>query len=133
MALRYSSHNIHVQAKEAEQAGETDAAIKLYLQAIKSNPLDDLAYNRLMVQLRKRKEYKEEIKVIKTAISSHQDEAREQQQQWLKRNKKTARTATALVKSLGMVDRKGLPNVETRQLSAWKKRLALIQKKTKGA
>ena len=131
MAVKYSSRNLHVQAKEAEQAGEASAAAKIYSQALKNDPMDDIAYNRLMVYYRRQKDYKMELKIIQTAIAAHLRHAQETGQQWLKKNKKTARTAKALVKSLGLVDRKGLPKLETRQLATWRKRMTVVRKRMK--
>lgn len=131
MAVKYTSQNLHVRAREAEQAGETDTAEKLYKQALKNDPLDDLAWNRLMVTYRRRKDYKQEQQIIKAAIAAHVQHAQDDQAAWLKRNRKTARTAKALVKSLGLLDRKGMPKLETRQLEAWRKRLTLVNKRIK--
>lgn len=133
MAVTFSSHNVHVQAKEAEQAGEIDQAIKLYQQAIKNQPLDDLAYNRLMVNYRKRKDYKKEEETINAAIASHLRSAKESQMTWLNSNKKTARTAKSLAKSLGFLDKKGTPKLETRQLATWRKRLTVVKKRLQQA
>lgn len=133
MAVRYSSRNLHVQAKEAEQAGEAGQAIELYQKALKKDPMDDLAYNRLMVNYRRGKQYRKELQIIQAAIAAHLKNAQETQQQWLKRNKKTARTAKALIKSLGLVDPKGLPKLETRQLNTWRRRLAVVRKRLKNA
>ena len=133
MAIRYTSRNLHVQAKEAEQAGEADTAADLYRRALKADPLDDIAYNRLMVYYRRRKEYKKEQQLIQEAIASHLKQAHTAQTDWLKRNKKTARTAKALVKSLGLVDRKGIPKLETEILRKWRKRLAVVKKRLASA
>lgn len=133
MAIRYSSHNLHVKAKEAEQAGESDTAADLYRKALKADPMDDLAYNRLMVYFRRKKDYKKELQLIQAAIKAHLQHAQQNQQQWLKRNKKTARTAKALVKSLGLVDRTGAPRLETRQLNTWRKRMTVVRKRLKQA
>lgn len=129
MAVRYTSRNLHVRAKQAEQAGEPEEAVKLYNQALKNDPTDDLAYNRLMVYYRRKKDYKKELSIIQSAIASHLRHAQETGQQWLKKNKKTARTAKALVKSLGLIDKKGTPKLETRQIAAWRKRLTVVRKR----
>lgn len=129
MAVSYTSRNLHVRARQAEQAGEPEEAARLYTQALKNDPMDDLAYNRLMVYYRRKKDYKAELRIIQSAIASHIRHAQESGQQWLKKNKKTARMAKALVKSLGLVDRKGMPKLETRQLAAWRKRLAVVRKR----
>lgn len=129
MAPRYTSRNLHVQAREAEQAGEADTAADLYKQALKTDPLDDIAYNRLMVYHRRRKEYRKEKQLIEAAIAAHLKQAHTAQADWIRRNKKTARTAKALVKSLGLVDRKGAPKLETEILRKWRKRLTVVRKR----
>ncbi|MBO9633099.1 MAG: hypothetical protein J7578_08265, partial [Chitinophagaceae bacterium] len=83
MALRYSSQNLHVQAHEAEQAGERDTAAKIYQRAIRVDPMDDHAYNRLMVYYRRKKEYRKELQIIQTAIGAHLKHAHEEQMDWL--------------------------------------------------
>ncbi|AXY74121.1 tetratricopeptide repeat protein [Paraflavitalea soli] len=129
MAVRYSSHNLHVRAKEAEQAGEPAQAVKLYTQALKNDPMDDISYNRLMVHYRRQKDYQKELKIIQAAIAAHLHHAQQTGEQWLKKNKQTARTARALVKSLGLVDRKGMPKLETRQIETWQKRMGIVRKR----
>jgi len=131
MAVKYSSHNLHVRARQAEQAGEAEEAVSLYNQALKNDPMDDLAYNRLMVYYRKRKEYRKELKMIQVAIAAHVRHAQDTGNLWLKKNRKTARTAKALVKSLGLLDRKGIPKLETRQIAAWRKRMTVVRKRLK--
>ena len=131
MATRHTSRNLHVRAKEAEKQGDTAEAVKYYYQALKNDPTDEIAYNRLMVYYRRRKEYKKELQVIQSAIASQQRHAQDFQQGWMRRNKKTARTAKALAKSLGLIDRKGMPVLETRQLDSWRKRLNVVRQRLK--
>lgn len=131
MATRYTSRNLHVRAKEAEKQGDTAEAVKYYYQALKNDPTDQLAYNRLMVYFRRRKEYRKELQVIQAAIASQQRHAMDAQQGWMRRNKKTARTAKALAKSLGLINQKGMPILETRQLATWRKRLNVVRQRLK--
>jgi hypothetical protein len=84
-----------------------------------------------MVYYRRQKEYRKEIQVINAAIAAHEQHAQDYQHVWLKRNKQTAQVAKALVKSLGLVDRKGKPVLENRQLRLWRKRLAVVKKRLK--
>lgn len=63
------------------------------------------------------------------AIAAYARHAQESQQAWLRRHKKTARLAKALVKSLGLTDRKGIPVIENRQLATWRKRLQVVRKR----
>jgi predicted Zn-dependent protease len=131
MQIRYSNSYLLAKAKQAEQAGQADEAAQLYTELIKNKPVEAFAYNRLMVYYRRKKEYKKEQQLIKTAIAAYVHQAQESQEAWLKKNKLTARTAKALVKSLGLVDKKGSPIVENSQLTAWRKRLEVVRKRLK--
>jgi tetratricopeptide (TPR) repeat protein len=131
MPTRYNSRNLHARAKQAEQEGDMAEAVKYYYQALKKDPADAIAYNRLMVYYRRRKEYRKELQVIQAAIASQQRYALDYQQTWVRRNKKTARTAKALAKSLGLINQKGMPVLETQQLNTWKKRMNIVRKRMK--
>ena len=48
-------------AKELEINGELEVAASLYEKVIKTDPHQETAYNRLMIILRKQKEYKKEL------------------------------------------------------------------------
>lgn len=104
---------------------------KYYLQATKRNPLDVLAYRRLMMYYRKQKDYDKESQLIQTAIDAHTNVVYQSYRQWLLKNRRHATTAKALIKSLGLLDRKGMPVVDDPQVDAWKKRLAIVKKRIK--
>jgi tetratricopeptide (TPR) repeat protein len=131
MARQHSTRFLLFQARKAERAGELPEAVDLYNQIVKQDPEEDYAYNRLMVYYRRQKEYRKELQVIRSAIAAHEQHAADYQQAWIKRNKTTARVAKALVKSLGLVDRKGKPVLENRQLAVWKKRMTVVRKRLK--
>jgi len=133
MPARFTSRNLHARAKEAAQQGDAEEAVKYYYRALKNDPADAIAYNRLMVYYRRRKEYRKELQVIQAAIASQQRHALEYQQSWVRRNKKTARTAKALAKSLGLINQKGMPVVETLQLNTWRKRMNMVRKRLKNS
>jgi tetratricopeptide (TPR) repeat protein len=129
MVIKYSNKYLLAKARVAEQEGRPEEAERLYTEAIKNDPLEVTAYHRLMVYYRRQKDYKQEQAIIQAAIAAHQRHAQERHQTWLQQNKQTARTARALVKSLGLVDKKGIPKVENLQLEAWRKRLQLVRKR----
>ena len=55
-------------AKAFEASTDTERAAAAYEKAIKDNPLNEYAYDRLMIIYRKNKEYKKENAVIARAI-----------------------------------------------------------------
>nr|WP_295932963.1 hypothetical protein [uncultured Dyadobacter sp.] len=116
-------------ARAQEAEGNADAAIKLYEKAIVLNRLFAQAYNRLLILLRKKKNYKKELDIIIQAVKAHEQHLIEEVQEWEGKNQKSAQLSRALAKSLGLLSAKGVPQYEDRQVSAWKKRMELIKKK----
>jgi len=57
------------EAHEAALSGSFESAVSLYNEAILTDPLNEHAYNRLMLLYRKEKKYKKEAAIIKKAIS----------------------------------------------------------------
>ena len=70
-----------MEAKEAESRGDNSRAITLYLQAVANAPLEEQAWQRLMVLHRKQKDYTSELKVINLALKTYETHAREAQKQ----------------------------------------------------
>src|SRR5688500_17650564 len=60
-------------ASELERNGELDEAASLYEKIIKADPNRETAYNRLMIILRKQKEYKKELALINKGIKTFKD------------------------------------------------------------
>jgi tetratricopeptide (TPR) repeat protein len=131
MAVRYSPRTLINQGLEAEESGDPGQAAKYYYSAIKQEPTAAVAYNRLMIYYRRKKDYKRELQVIRSAIAAQQERADNYRQKWLKKSRRSASVAKALLRSLGLVDKKGLPVLEDRQVVIWKKRLAVVNKRLK--
>src|SRR3954463_16407162 len=76
-------------AKEAEANDDFDKAIGLYEQNITEPFHDQYAFERLMVIYRKRKEYKQELRVIKKGIDVFREENKKQLEETIgsKKNK----------------------------------------------
>ena len=55
-------------AKEAEEDGDTNKAVRFYEQNIKEDYADEYAFERLMIIYRKQKDYKDELRVINRGI-----------------------------------------------------------------
>lgn len=133
MARKYPTAYLLSKAQATEEEGAGAAAAKLYHQVVKQDPVEARAYNRLMVYYRRQKNYRKEQEVIRQAIAGYQRHAEESQQNWLRTHQRTARLAKALVKSLGLVNRKGLASWESRQVAAWRKRLQVVKKRLQRA
>lgn len=73
MAKVLSIKNAIVQADGAEAKKDIPVAIKEYEEAIKNNPLEEKAYDRLMIVYRKEKNYIKELKIINTGIKAFQN------------------------------------------------------------
>lgn len=59
---------------ELEKAGDINEAIKKYEENVGNKVVATHSYERLMILYRKRKQYREEIEVLKTAIEIFSDE-----------------------------------------------------------
>jgi tetratricopeptide (TPR) repeat protein len=118
-------------ARQMEAEGNIPEAEKLYLQIIKSDPLNVEAYNRLLVIYRKQKEYRKELAIVNQAIKAHEDNFLQEQKKWITANKTAARISRLLAKGLGLINKKGLPLRQDRQLVNWHKRKSNLLKRMK--
>lgn len=133
MAARYSLPELHRLAKQAEQDSDVKQAIDYYQRSLKLDPMDDVAYHRLMVLYRREKEYRKELTVIDAAIKAHLDDSQRSRREWLNQNKKQARLAKQLMTSLGLLDQKGKETLESSQVSTWKKRREVVTSRIKSS
>lgn len=120
--VRESHKSLMEKGHQLEKEGEQDKAIQLYLTAVKKDPLNAAAYNRLMILYRKQKAPRKEMAVINEAIKAYEDNVKAEQSSWLKKNRKAANISRQLVKSLGLTDKKGMPVNQPAQIVTWKKR-----------
>ena len=118
-------------ARQMEAEGNMDEAEKQYLQMIKTDPTNAEAYNRLLVIYRKQKEYRKELATVNKAIKAYEDNFLKEQKKWISEHKKAAKLSRVLAKGLGLINNKGLPLRQDRQLASWHKRKANLQKKIK--
>ncbi|MHA6279026.1 hypothetical protein ACXYMT_02505 [Salinimicrobium sp. CAU 1759] len=70
---------------ELEKVGEIDEAIQKYENNISNRVVASHSYDRLMIIYRKRKQYQDEIRVIKAAIGVFSDENHSRYQRAIKR------------------------------------------------
>jgi hypothetical protein len=128
---KISNHQLLLDAKAAESNGDTASALALYQQAVQNDPLEELAWQRLMVLHRKQKDYTGELKVINLALKAFDMHTKETQQQWLQKNKKAAPLVKSLAKSLGLMTSKGVMIDNNPILEKWKHRKELVTARLK--
>lgn len=119
---KISNRLLLVRAKEAESLGDPAKAAALYQQAVNNDPLEEHAWQRLMVIHRKKKDYKSELKIINDALKNYESHTREAQKQWLLKNKKSATLFKSLAKSLGLMNTKGIIMNNNPILDKWNQR-----------
>jgi len=102
-------------------------AALLYEKILKTHPLHVDANNRLMVLYRKLGESTKELKTIKNAIKSYQENIEKDKREWVKQNKVKAAASAKLAEVMGLTDPKGKPIYENEILTSWKTRLTLLQ------
>ena len=110
--------------------GELEQAAALYEKVIKADPHRETAYNRLMIILRKQKEYKKELALINKGIKTFTDFYAP----GLKKsfNKKVEQISRALLKSTGLADKKGVPLYQQEPIGRWTRRKQIVEKKLNG-
>jgi tetratricopeptide (TPR) repeat protein len=126
-----SLHDLLADAKEAEQNEDLAEATKLYERAVKQAPVDERAYNRLMIIYRKEKDYEAELKTIDKGIDAFTNLYASKTKKIVGNDKEAIRLSNALAKSLGLKDKKGNDLIEHEPIATWKKRKAVVMKKLK--
>ncbi|MDN3588806.1 hypothetical protein QWY86_19145 [Pedobacter aquatilis] len=125
-----NEHKLFKEAKALESTKDLNdlpRVASFYEKLIKLNPLHIDANNRLMVVYRKLGESTKEVKIIKSAIKSYQDNIDKDRNEWIKENKAKAAASSKLAETMGLIDIKGKPVYENEILSGWKNRLMLLQ------
>lgn len=115
-------------AKELEAAGDTEEAAQVYQAIIKKDSLNEYSYNRLMVIYRRKKEYQKELSVIKSALKAFMDFHKSHVKRSLQ-NPKISRLSKSILKSTGLVDKKGKQIYQQEPIGRWEKRRMLVEKK----
>jgi len=119
-------YNILVAAREHEAAGDNEAAIDLYQQALKKYPQQANIYDRLMILYRKEKAYKKELSLINTAIKEFGDLFQPGKNI---RSKKVASLSKSILHSVGLTDKKGRALYHPEPIARWQKRKKTVQHK----
>jgi tetratricopeptide (TPR) repeat protein len=112
-------------ARELEAEGELKEAATYYEKVLKVYSTDENIYNRLMIIYRKLREFKKELTIIDTGIK----EFSELYNSGKSSNKKIATLSRALLKSTGLVNKKGEAVYEQEPIAKWKKRRVVVKKK----
>jgi len=126
--LSVNRHELFADAKDKEAAGEWKEATALYEKLIKLHPLEEKAYDRLMIAYRKLKEPRKELHTIKTGIDAFEE--------LYKKSKKTPdrkviQISRALQKATGLLDKKGESLYRPEPIGRWLKRKAVVEKQLK--
>lgn len=123
-----SAHSINELSTRAAEAEKSDAsaAIELYQLILKIDPLQTHAYDRLMVMYRQERNYKKELSVINSGITTFEKFYKEQSG---KPSKKISEISEKLNKAFQLVDKKGNSLYSPEPLSRWQKRKETVEKK----
>ncbi len=116
-------------AREAEAGQELERAAELYEQVIKEDPVNEYAYDRLMILYRKSKQYKDEMRIINAGIKAYENFYKKKSKH--SRSRKVAEISNAFLKSTGLADKKGNHLYDLEPIAKWKKRKAVVEKKIK--
>ncbi len=112
-------------ARQLEQDGELEKAAFVLEKLVKNEPLNEDAYNRLMIIYRKNKDYKNELKVIKKGVDNFERSFKTASR--VKVTPKIATLSKSLLKSLGLADKKGNILYEREPLGKWKRRRITVE------
>lgn len=97
----------------------------IYLSMIKSNPLNQKAYMRLMIIYRKEKKYEKELAIIDKAIKAFEAVYQSKKSS----NKKIQSISRSLNRQLGLTDSKGKAVYSGEPIAGWKKRRETVVKR----
>lgn len=113
-------------AKKLPATGKPVEAIADHLRSIKTDPLNNYAYNRLMIIYRKNKDPKKELAIINKAIRAFESFYHSSKK---KQAKAVHNLSLKLSKTLGLTDKKGKPIYDMEPVRSWKKRREVVMKK----
>jgi len=118
-------------AKEAEEAGDVNKAVRFYEQNIREDYADKFAFERLMIIYRQQKEYKDELRVIKRGIEVFQQSFKDRVKHSLAKrvsDRKLEQLSNAIIKISGQKKEElHFPD----PIDKWIKRKGIVEKKLK--
>ena len=131
MPLNVKLEDLLTRGKQAESDEKPEQAAKFYEQALKEQPIDPYPYERLMIIYRKLNSYKDELRVINTGLKNLRSSNKQRQQKNVGRNNTIKTLSQALMKSSGLIDKKGNLLYEPEPIPKWEKRKSVVEKKLK--
>ena len=131
MPLNIKLQDLLTRGKQAESDEKPEQAAKFYEQALKEQPIDPYPYERLMIIYRKLNSYKDELRVINTGLKNLRASNKQRQQKNVGRNNTIKTLSQALMKSSGLIDKKGNLLYEPEPIPKWEKRKSVVEKKLK--
>jgi tetratricopeptide (TPR) repeat protein len=120
------------QAHLLEEEGKLQEAVDSYLEIHEQSPEDEQVVMRLLINYRKLKQYRKELQLINEILKVREEAAMKERKQWISKHKKMARNSLLLAKSLGLMDRKGVPVYQDPFIQMMHKRKTVVAKKLKG-
>jgi hypothetical protein len=112
-----------------EQEGNPDKGAAAFEKLVKDDPLNEAAYNRLMIIYRKNKDYKKELATIMKGMAAFEKSFKSSSK--LPKTRKIATLSKSLSKSLGLTDKRG-NMIHTREpLNRWSKRKLVVERMLK--
>ena len=121
-----SIHELLSKAEEARQNKDNVAAIELYKDILKTDPLQIPAYDDLMKIYRQQKAYKKELEIINSGIKVYDKFYNEHSGN---QSKEVKAISEKLNKSFGLVDKKGHKLYNPEPIARWQKRKKVVTKK----
>lgn len=126
-----SANELMTQAHLLETEGKLQEAVDLYLKVHGKVPANEQVIMRLLIIYRKRKEYKKEQQLINEVLKAREEDQMAERKQWISKHRKMARNSLLLAKSLGLMDKKGLPVYQDPFIETLHKRKTVVAKKLK--
>lgn len=125
---QFSIKELMSNAQEAEKSKNNDVAIKIYVEVLQHEPLQIIAYNRLLKLYGQSKAFKKELAIINKAIKSYENYYRSLQP---RHNKSISQLSEKLNKAFGLVNKKGVTTYNPEPIGSWQKRKEIVEKKIK--
>ena len=113
-------------ANYKEREGNLDEAAKVYETIIKYHPANEYSYNRLMMIYRKKKDYKNELRVINEGIKVFRELYTPSS---AGKNRNVIKLSRQLSMVTGLTDKKGKSLYDAEPIGKWKKRKQVVLKK----
>jgi hypothetical protein len=125
MEVIKSIRDLMDEAKVAESEERFSDAAVIYKKVIEADEVNQPAYDRLFMMLRKNKDYKEEAKMLKHGIKAFEKLNNEGRS----KSKKILELSKMLQKATGLIDKKGNAFYKPEPIPKWERRLEMVEKR----